>query len=71
MPSFLAASGLASVAADITWTFIQKLLVSGLETKIGIFTPPGVQRPIRIRRCDFLLPFLARVRSVALRAADT
>jgi hypothetical protein len=30
---------------------IQKLLVPGFETKIEIFTPPWVQRPIRIGRC--------------------
>jgi hypothetical protein len=59
------------ITIEESFGIIQKVLAAGFETKIGIFTPPGVQRPIRIRRCVSLLPSLPRVRSVALMAADT
>ena len=44
------------ITIEESFGIIQKLLVTGFETKIGIFTPPGFQRPIRIGRCASLLP---------------
>jgi hypothetical protein len=44
------------ITIEESFRIIQKLLVPGFETKIEIFTPPWVQRPIRIGRCASFLP---------------